>query len=465
MKVKVRKSISLIVAIVFMFSATVTSFGNTEKIKWKEIKGLVEKGIVIEALSEEIFLASDFGNYQYGYIDKTGKKITDFIYSDAGKFSEGLAPIYKDYKYGYIDKDGKEVIPCTYEQGKEFSEGLACVRKDYKWGYIDKDGKEVIPCTYEQGKEFSEGLACVMKDVKWGYIDKDGKEVIPCTYEQGKEFSEGLACVMKDGKWGYIDKAGKNAIPFIYDEASKFSEGLAPIYKDGKWGYIDKTGKVIINPVYVEAGSFYDGLGVIVKDYKVGFIDKKGNEIVKPVYETIFRDENTVVTYKDGKWLIGSLEGMVDSKTEEPVKEPIKNFINAKATEAKTLVNGKKIDFEAYNIDGNNYFKLRDLAKVVSGTEKQFEIIWDQKKKAVNMLSHEAYTVVGGELEKKEVKDEKATVSNSVIYKDGKKAELKAYLIKGNNYFKLRDVAKAFDISIGWDNKTKTITVDTTKGY
>jgi len=41
------------------------------------------------------------------------------------------------------------------------------------------------------------------------------------------------------------------------------------------------------------------------------------------------------------------------------------------------LINGTAIYFEAHNIDGNNYFKLRDLAKAILGTGKQFEVTWD----------------------------------------------------------------------------------------
>ena len=48
--------------------------------------------------------------------------------------------------------------------------------------------------------------------------------------------------------------------------------------------------------------------------------------------------------------------------------------ITAKPTESNVLVNGVSKSFDAYNINGSNYFKLRDLAYVLNGTEKQFEI-------------------------------------------------------------------------------------------
>ena len=59
----------------------------------------------------------------------------------------------------------------------------------------------------------------------------------------------------------------------------------------------------------------------------------------------------------------------------------------------------------------------------------------------------------------------KATPTTSKIYLDGREVQFTAYNIDGNNYFKLRDVMQTFDVYIGWDEKTSTITLDTSKGY
>jgi V8-like Glu-specific endopeptidase len=39
---------------------------------------------------------------------------------------------------------------------------------------------------------------------------------------------------------------------------------------------------------------------------------------------------------------------------------------------SKILVDGKTVLHDAYLINDNNYFKLRDLATVINGTKKQF---------------------------------------------------------------------------------------------
>ena len=48
---------------------------------------------------------------------------------------------------------------------------------------------------------------------------------------------------------------------------------------------------------------------------------------------------------------------------------------------------------------------------------------------------------------------------------DGKEVSLTAYNIGGANYFKLRDIGQTFDFGIGWDDATRTITIDTGTGY
>ena len=137
----------------------------------------------------------------------------------------------------------------------------------------------------------------------------------------------------------------------------------------------------------------------------------------------------------------------------------------ATATSARVLVNGKAVAFEAYNIGGNNYFKVRDLACALSGSTKQFEVGWDGTKNAVSLTSGRAYTPVGGELLPGSGKTPAVTVSSAAVTLDGKALSLSAYNINGYNYFKLRDVAAAVNFGVGWNAAANTVTVDTAAGY
>ncbi|MDR1573145.1 MAG: leucine-rich repeat domain-containing protein [Clostridiales Family XIII bacterium] len=137
----------------------------------------------------------------------------------------------------------------------------------------------------------------------------------------------------------------------------------------------------------------------------------------------------------------------------------------ATPTVSTVLVNGRPVAFDAYNISDNNYFKLRDLASVLSGTEKQFEVGWDGAANAIALTSGAAYTPVGGEMAGKGAGDKTPVPTTSRITLDGKDISFTAYNIDGNNYFKLRDIGAAFDFGVDWDGARNTIAIDTGKGY
>ena len=137
-------------------------------------------------------------------------------------------------------------------------------------------------------------------------------------------------------------------------------------------------------------------------------------------------------------------------------------------TASKVLVDGKQIQFEAYNINGNNYFKLRDIAYALTnhgqGTNV-FNVMWDAEKNMINLVSNIKYEAVGGELKEGDGKNKSYTLSSSALMKDGKNATLTAYNINGNNYFKLRDLGKLFDFNVSWDGANNCILIDTTASY
>ncbi len=142
------------------------------------------------------------------------------------------------------------------------------------------------------------------------------------------------------------------------------------------------------------------------------------------------------------------------------------NLAIASRTSSKVIVNGAEKVFDAFNIGGSNYFKLRDIAFALRGTAKQFEVLWNAEKKAIELASGRAYIAVGGEMADPAGDDLRvARPTASKIYLDGREIALKAYNIGGNNYFMLRDLGHALDFSVTWDKTTKTISVSTSAGY
>lgn len=139
--------------------------------------------------------------------------------------------------------------------------------------------------------------------------------------------------------------------------------------------------------------------------------------------------------------------------------------ITAAPTDSTVLVDGENASFEAYNIADNNYFKLRDIAQILSGTEAQFEVTWDGEKQAINMMTGEAYTAVGGELATGDGTAKEYVANTSTIYLNGEEVSLTAYTINDNNYFKLRDLGEAIGFNVSWDNDTRTIVIASDEAY
>lgn len=104
----------------------------------------------------------------------------------------------------------------------------------------------------------------------------------------------------------------------------------------------------------------------------------------------------------------------------------------------------------AYKIDDYNYFKLRDIAALLNGTGKQFSVGYDASTGDVTLTSGQSYSVTAGDLTVPPAESRQAAASTNVIYINGVRMQLTAYLIDGYNYFKLRDLASALDFYVGW---------------
>ena len=137
---------------------------------------------------------------------------------------------------------------------------------------------------------------------------------------------------------------------------------------------------------------------------------------------------------------------------------PAKNAM-ANPTASTIYVNGEKVAFEAYNINGNNYFKLRDVAWALSGTATPFNVSWNNEKGVINLISGENYGK-NGALSTGNGKVKAAVLNGAPIMKDGAYVNMTAYNIEGNNFFKLRDLGDQFGFNVGWNGAENAVTID-----
>ena len=181
-----------------------------------------------------------------------------------------------------------------------------------------------------------------------------------------------------------------------------------------------------------------------------------------PVMAAILAVSMTVPAMAEGYSLSINASNGVTTETVKTVTSA-KMTETASPTSSKIYVNGALTDFDAYNIKGNNYFKLRDVAYALSGTENQFNVIWDAEAGEIKLVSGEAYAKVGG-LKKGSGAKKTATLNTAPIMKDSKYVTMTAYTIDGNNYFKLRDLGDQFGFTVGWNALSNAVTMET-DGY
>ena len=245
----------------------------------------------------------------------------------------------------------------------------------------------------------AEGLA-KLKEFRYGYINVDENKMREYTQWVGS--NNGDINKIHDREW--VNVYGIEEFSFDRDEDMRDIPGIDPSDID-PW--------IITGKIYT---IFYDG------------------EIRYLVHED---DQHDTFTYYPGNGF---------SK-------------NSVAKTQAVYLDGLKYNTVAYNIDGNNYFKLRDIAQILSGTIKTFDIKYDGATNSIDMLSFYDYTSVGGELTPGDGVTRTAHSSSAFLTLDGVPIKATCYNIDGNNYFKLRDITDALDCRVEWDGDNQLIWV------
>ena len=125
-------------------------------------------------------------------------------------------------------------------------------------------------------------------------------------------------------------------------------------------------------------------------------------------------------------------------------------------------VNGVLKNVEKYNIDGINYFKLRDLAFMLNGTANQFNVGWDSANNAVIITTKKAYSPDGSEMKPGADKSASAVKSKQTVMIDGKtRSDLSVYNIGGSNFFQLRELGNIIGFSVDYDSSLNAAVVTT----
>jgi len=142
---------------------------------------------------------------------------------------------------------------------------------------------------------------------------------------------------------------------------------------------------------------------------------------------------------------------------ETPVTTPASK--NAVLSAHKIYLDGVLQTVQVYNIGGNNYFKLRDVAQIMNGTNCQFSVGFVSK--IVSTTTGAAYTPVGGECAIGADHSKTSVASAWKLNVNGIQRYLTCYNIGGNNYFKIRELGQLYGFGVDYDEATRSVQLTT----
>lgn len=127
---------------------------------------------------------------------------------------------------------------------------------------------------------------------------------------------------------------------------------------------------------------------------------------------------------------------------------------------ARISVDGNYVNVSGFNINGSNYYKIRDVALILRGTQSKFEVSWNEYLGKIEIKTGTKYTAIGTELEHVKFYNTITPVKGNLSV-NGKDVYFDAYNIDGNTYFKVRDIGDMVGYTTGWDAENAIILIVT----
>ncbi len=136
---------------------------------------------------------------------------------------------------------------------------------------------------------------------------------------------------------------------------------------------------------------------------------------------------------------------------------PNAHTINISPSVHTVAVDNEIVTPRGYNINGSNYYKLRDIACIMNGTNSQFNVIWNQDESCIEIVSNMPYQPVGGEMDDSPLSLSSCNPSSFSVKLNGMLVSLAGYNIGGNTYYRIRDIGSAIGFDVGFLNPYVTI--------
>ena len=204
---------------------------------------------------------------RWGNIDRDGKVISDFIFTNESDCVYALSQIEHgrprdDWRlpemrtdttlWGWVRSDGSWAIQPIYLEVSNFPNdtGLFATAKceNGLWASIDAEGRLLSKPVFILSSEASKaGLEWDLNEQ--GVEDAELGHWLYPIQEQGT------------GHWGYVNFLGEWVITPRFEDAKlfiyKWNNRVAPAKIEGRWGCIDHTGQFVVKPIYNNSADAY----------------------------------------------------------------------------------------------------------------------------------------------------------------------------------------------------------------
>lgn len=252
-----------------------------------------------------------------------------------------------------------------------------------------------------------------------------------------KEFGDIVNIAKSKGYESVLDRI---IVQIYHDD---MFETVKQIYPFSNWIY---TLYQTPNPNYDDIATFCveNGIDVVTINYEIA---KKEN-IQKLSSKGIKVYAHTVNRILDLKMLLEAGCYGIYTDYIKPYDLDLVNMKKNPFWSSRVLVNQKEIVSNMIVIMGKDYMKLRDFATVVLGTPAQFAVNYDNKTNTVNIIKGQEYVSIGNEMLLDNSQKYITQKSHYQIAVDGTKISIQCYVIDGDLYFDIEDLANIFDMSV-----------------
>lgn len=238
-----------------------------------------------------------------GYIDSTGKALSQIAFQKAEPFKNGKAKAYMNNKLFEFDFNGN-IAKVPVENNihtiiNNYTNGSYTLSQN-KYGYF-----EFVTKVNKKNEYFLH--PCRVND-KWTYCDSTLQPVFSLQFDYAFEYSNNRALVSINNKYTFIDNKGHFITTERFDNADPFSENIALVQVADKFSYIGLDGKYLF-PLNYKVRKFIGNIPKMEKLGRTGKLYTLANAQGKPITEWLDKIDDFV----EGKARVRRNDGLLST--------------------------------------------------------------------------------------------------------------------------------------------------------